>query len=73
MNMIIPLTQRVEILFWDLAINALTNSEFVRRMLPRVYRLLEPRVVRQIMLLVMAASAAGFITGFVVNIYMLAR
>ncbi|TLN24194.1 hypothetical protein FDZ74_03095 [bacterium] len=73
MNMNVPLTQRVEILFWDFVINTLTTSEFVRRNLPRIYRLLEPRVVRQALLLVLAASAAGFITGFIVNLYVLAR
>jgi hypothetical protein len=73
MNMNVPLTQRVEILFWDFVINTLTKSEFVRRNLPRVYRLLEPQAVRQALLVVLASSAAGFVTGFVLNLYFVAR
>lgn len=71
MNM--PITQRVEIFFWEIVIDTLTHSEFVRRMLPRVYRLLEPKAVRQAAMLVAAASVCGFICGFIINLYILAR
>lgn len=73
MNMNVPLTQRVEILFWNFVINTLTRSAFVRRNLPRVYRLFEPQAVRQAILLVLVSSAAGFLTGFMINLYMVAR
>lgn len=73
MNMNVSIKQRVEIIFWDFAINALTKSEFIRRTLPRVYRLLEPRAVRQALGLILAASVAGFATGFIANLYLVAR
>lgn len=69
----VPITQRMEIFFWDFVINTLTRSEFVRRILPRVYRLLEPKAIRQALILVLASSAAGFICGFIINLYILAR
>ncbi len=73
MNMNVPITQRVEILFWDFVINTLTKSEFVRHNLPRFYRLMEPRAVRQAMIWIVCASAAGFVTGLVANLYLLTR
>ncbi len=73
MNLNVPITQRVEILFWDFIINTLTKNEFVRRNLPRFYRLFEPRAVRQAMGLIVGASAAGFVTGIVANLYIVAR
>lgn len=69
----VPLTHRVEILFWDFVIHTLTKSEFVRRNLPRIYRLLEPRALRQALALVLTCSAAGFITGFVINLCVITR
>ena len=77
MNLNVPITQRVtqriEIIFWDFVINTLTHSEFVRRLLPRVYRFLEPKAAREALILVMIASFAGFICGFLINLYILAR
>lgn len=73
MNMNVPITQRVEIIFWDFVINTLTKSEFVRRNLPRFYRLLQPRAIRQAMGLILGASVAGFVTGIVANLYLVAR
>ena len=77
MNLYVPITQRVtqriEIIFWDFVINTLTHSEFVRRLLPRVYHFLEPKAAREALILVMIASFAGFICGFLINLYILAR
>lgn len=77
MNINLPftqrVTQRVEIIFWDFVINTLTHSEFVRRLLPNVYRLVEPKAVRESLILVMIASSAGFLCGFLINLYILAR
>lgn len=73
MNMNVPFTHRIEILFWDFVINTLTKSEFIRRLLPRIYRLLEPQAVREALMLILIASSAGFICGFLINLYILAR
>lgn len=73
MNMNVPLTQRVEIVFWNFVIHTLTKSAFVRKNLPRIYRLFEPQAVRQALLLVLVSSATGFLTGFLINLYIVAR
>jgi hypothetical protein len=63
--MIVDLSKKLEIRFWDFAIPMMSNNQKLRKLVNEIYHLLQNRELRQRTLFILSGSFAGFVCGCV--------
>ena len=61
--------KRAQLYFWDFIIRALSESRFLRYLIPRAYSITHNKNVANMCIAILVTSAAGFLSGFLLKLF----